>query len=173
MKITTLTGWAAGIMLMVVCSGCGGTGTLVPRGQSPDLQTVYENQNNKQQQTVQPVNHRRHSQFEHSKLEHMKSEFRGGAYNRHNNTEQTWHSEPNVYPRHNQYQGGQGYSDCPDCRRGNCQRRGCRLRIHHHHTYDVKRIQNSVYPQQGQPGGAVVYPYYTHKGPSDFFYQGD
>jgi len=27
----------------------------------------------------------------------------------------------------------------------------------------------TVYPQQNQPLGAVQYPYYTHKGPDDFF----
>ncbi len=27
----------------------------------------------------------------------------------------------------------------------------------------------AVYPQQNQPMGVVQYPYYTHKGPDDFF----
>ncbi len=64
-----------------------------------------------------------------------------------------------------QYPGGQ----CP----GGC-RQGC---IHHNHSYSVRTPTNLTYPMQGpagqygqaQPAGAVVYPYYTHKGPDDFF----
>ena len=39
----------------------------------------------------------------------------------------------------------------------------------HHHTYDYKQPRDLVYPPQNQPAAAVVYPYYTLKGPSDFF----
>lgn len=39
----------------------------------------------------------------------------------------------------------------------------------HHHTYDYKQPSGLVYPQQNQPAGVVNYPYYTCKGPSDFF----
>lgn len=39
----------------------------------------------------------------------------------------------------------------------------------HHFTYAYKRPHNLVYPPPQVPGGAVVYPYYTLKGPSDFF----
>ena len=39
----------------------------------------------------------------------------------------------------------------------------------HHHTYDYKQPKNLSYPAQNQPAGVVVYPYYTCKGPSDFF----
>lgn len=39
----------------------------------------------------------------------------------------------------------------------------------HHFTYDYIRPKNLLYPPPQVPGGAVVYPYYTHKGPSDFF----
>lgn len=39
----------------------------------------------------------------------------------------------------------------------------------HHHTYDYKQPKNLVYPPHNQPAGVVVYPYYTLKGPSDFF----
>lgn len=44
---------------------------------------------------------------------------------------------------------------------------GCYPR--HNYTYSYKRPSHLVYPQQNAVGGAVVYPYYTHKGPSDFF----
>jgi len=39
----------------------------------------------------------------------------------------------------------------------------------HHHTYDYRQPKNLTYPPQNQPAAAVVYPYYTCKGPSDFF----
>ena len=39
----------------------------------------------------------------------------------------------------------------------------------HHHTYDYRQPRDLVYPPQNQPAAAVVYPYYTLKGPSDFF----
>ncbi len=39
----------------------------------------------------------------------------------------------------------------------------------HNYTYGYQRPRNLVYPQRQATGGAVVYPYYTHKGPSDFF----
>jgi hypothetical protein len=41
----------------------------------------------------------------------------------------------------------------------------------HHLTYSYHRPKNLVYPPPQVPGGAVVYPYYTLKGPSDFFRQ--
>ena len=39
----------------------------------------------------------------------------------------------------------------------------------HHHTFSYRQPKNLVYPPQNQPAGVVVYPYYTCKGPSDFF----
>jgi hypothetical protein len=39
----------------------------------------------------------------------------------------------------------------------------------HHHTYDYRQPKNLVYPPHNQPAATVVYPYYTLKGPSDFF----
>lgn len=40
---------------------------------------------------------------------------------------------------------------------------------HHYHSFAYSRPADLVYPPPNAPGGAVVYPYYTHKGPSDFF----
>lgn len=40
---------------------------------------------------------------------------------------------------------------------------------YHYHTYRYKQPNCPVYPAPNQPGGVVTYPYYTHKGPSDFF----
>ena len=44
----------------------------------------------------------------------------------------------------------------------------------HHRTFSYSVPNDLSYPAQsgaGAVGGAVVYPYYTHKGPSDFFRQ--
>ena len=58
---------------------------------------------------------------------------------------------------------GAGYGPgCPGCGSGH----GC---PHHYHSYSYHRPHDLVYPPANAPGGAVVYPYYTHKGPSDFF----
>ncbi len=45
--------------------------------------------------------------------------------------------------------------------------------VYNYHTYTYQEPRGLSYPAPNQPGGAVTYPYYTHKGPSDFFYQGD
>ncbi len=52
-----------------------------------------------------------------------------------------------------------------------CQPYDCNLNCYprHNYTYGYNRPRHLVYPQQNSTGGAVVYPYYTHKGPSDFF----
>jgi hypothetical protein len=69
--------------------------------------------------------------------------------------------------------GGMGGSGCPACEYGNacpgggCKHCGCKPR--HYQTYRFDWPQNMVYPPDVMPAGMVVYPYYTLKGPSDFF----
>jgi hypothetical protein len=41
----------------------------------------------------------------------------------------------------------------------------------HHKTYAYSVPDDLSYPEQNAVGGAIKYPYYTHKGPSDFFRQ--
>jgi len=41
-----------------------------------------------------------------------------------------------------------------------------------YHTYSYKQPRCLKYPAPNQPAGAVSYPYYTHKGPSCFFFKG-
>ena len=60
--------------------------------------------------------------------------------------------------------GGMYAGGCPDGRCG-----GCAQCVRNVHTYRVQQPKNLSYPQPNAVGGAVVYPYYTHKGPSDFF----
>ena len=39
----------------------------------------------------------------------------------------------------------------------------------HVQTYQYDWPQNMVYPTQSVPAGMVQYPYYTLRGPTDFF----
>ena len=68
-----------------------------------------------------------------------------------------------------------GFSKCPPQYQEQCWDHGGRRHrgIYHYHTYSYREPDNLSYPCPNQPGGVVTYPYYTHKGPSDFFYKGD
>lgn len=68
--------------------------------------------------------------------------------------------------------GDGGYGNCPpgDGGYGSCPPGGNSCR-QDRYTYNYLVPNNLVYPQQNAVGGAVVYPYYTHRGPSDFFRQ--
>jgi hypothetical protein len=57
-----------------------------------------------------------------------------------------------------------GYG-CPSCGMGN----GLDWYPKHYGSYSYQVPNDLVYPPQNVPGGAIVYPYYTHRGPSDFF----
>ena len=73
-----------------------------------------------------------------------------------------------------------GDGGCPQCNNGqSCPQSGCRHcgrgcgyrngMPQHYQTYEYDWPQNMVYPQQGTPSGMVQYPYYTLRGPTDFF----
>ncbi len=75
---------------------------------------------------------------------------------------------------------GSGGGGCPQCNNGqNCPQSGCQHCGHglgyvngmpqHYQTQQFSAPQNMVYPQQGTPSGMVQYPYYTLRGPTDFF----
>lgn len=71
---------------------------------------------------------------------------------------------------------GYGQCDCEQCRQERCGHScrlfGCKGTTRDHLIYDFQPPQGIVYPQHNQPTGVVQYPYYTVKGPSDFFYTG-
>lgn len=73
------------------------------------------------------------------------------------------------------YPGGYGLMQQPWCPQGGwgCPNGQCGNNLdwypRHGFTYSYERPNDLVYPPAGGIGGAVVYPYYTHKGPSDFF----
>ena len=48
----------------------------------------------------------------------------------------------------------------------NVYQQNCRPKNYQTYKYNPPA---AVYPQQNQPLGVVQYPYYTHKGPDDFF----
>jgi hypothetical protein len=94
---------------------------------------------------------------------------------------------PESYPGY--HQGGY-YEDCEECEDGHCSPFG---RIHYcwnylttlggkpcekprglhqrdmQYLYRYRAPHNLKYPPANQPAGVVVYPYYTLKGPDDFF----
>ena len=96
-------------------------------------------------------------------------------------------SDAHVFPTQASYHsttGFPGYGGFSGCPQGNCQVGhyggcpnghcghgcGCGHQCpHHRFSWSYERPQNLKYPDAGAVGGAVVYPYYTHKGPSDFF----
>ncbi len=61
-----------------------------------------------------------------------------------------------------------GYGD-PGCPSGNCQPMTKVWSPSHHHTWDYQPPQNLSYPPQNQPPAVIQYPYYTLRGPTDFF----
>jgi len=63
----------------------------------------------------------------------------------------------------------QGYGNCPPQGNGNCPPGGHQACRQDRYSYNYLVPNNLVYPQPNAVGGAMVYPYYTHRGPSDFF----
>jgi hypothetical protein len=64
---------------------------------------------------------------------------------------------------------------CPHCQNGMaCPPNGCphcgHGCPHHHHSYQYKWPENLVYPQGPVPAAMIQWPYYTLRGPTDFFY---
>lgn len=75
------------------------------------------------------------------------------------------------------YVGGPGCppgGSCPPgggygCPNGQCGNGQVACGPHHSRSFSYKVPSDLSYPSANVPGGAVMYPYYTHKGPSDFF----
>lgn len=67
------------------------------------------------------------------------------------------------------YYDGPAWGDCPTCP---CPPNVEVWRPTHHHTWEYNPPQGLTYPQANQPPAVVQYPYYTVKGPTDFFWQG-
>ena len=69
---------------------------------------------------------------------------------------------------------GGGY-DCPPqgnaCPGGQCDSQNCNLPCHpvHRNSYTVNEPKGLMYPPNPSPAGVTQYPYYTFRGPTDFF----
>jgi hypothetical protein len=162
-------------MMMLLACGCTSMGSKAVRGQSPDAMysQAAAQQQQQQQQGVNPAG------FHHDMgIRGTHEEVRGLMYQGHH-TSQTWGGDVTGAQ-------GAGGAYCPP-QGGNCPpqegycppygqqcRGGCRPGCpHHYHTYNVRTMKDPVYPDAQQPGGTVVYPYYTFKGPDCFFYKGE
>jgi len=79
-----------------------------------------------------------------------------------------------TYPRNYAYTYGDNAGGCPYCQNGTaCPPDGCpdcgHGCPHHHMTYQYKWPENLVYPAPVMPAGMIQWPYYTLRGPTDFF----
>ncbi|WP_437229914.1 hypothetical protein SH661x_001687 [Planctomicrobium sp. SH661] len=159
-----------GLLAMAVCSGCQTFGTATVRGQSPaaggqggdtpKIRGLYHTPVRSAAAELQDIHHEHHNTDTYyygpggPAAAGYQSCPPGGSGNC-----------PPAYAGQNC--PPQGYQECPPgqghgCRSGLCQDR---------FSYGYQVPNDLVYPPAGGVGGAVVYPYYTHKGPSDFFRQ--
>ena len=169
MNLTVQIGLVTGV-LMLVASGCSTTGCgcafedTAVRGQSPDIQHATGLISEPESLHIQQVGG-------HHNGEHL-AEVRGTIHNHFHGNNVTWHGDcptgrcPEYYTP-----GAYCPTYCPPGHHGlfrkhHCQGHGC---VKHYQTYQVQRPNDLRYPMPNQPGGAVTYPYYTHKGPDDFF----
>jgi len=67
------------------------------------------------------------------------------------------------------YGGAQGCPPGGGCPSGMCGQGGACNFPRHAYSFSYERPNDLVYPPANVPGGAVAYPYYTCRGPSDFF----
>jgi len=80
------------------------------------------------------------------------------------------------------YEGHNGqYTTSYPCEDGQCGNGGWgHLGTHHYkkphgyhiYNFDYSQPKGLVYPPRNQPAGVTFYPYYTLRGPTDFFYEG-
>ena len=167
MKRASFLTLTACLAASVLACGCQSMGT-VARGQNPEAPVV---------------------QTSHAHGDHLQAAVSGvqDAYAAHTNTSRAFYSDVQgascqVSPSGAGVQYGTGAS-CPSgycpshgaCPSGSCS--SCNGAFgsaynhypRHHFSHSYERPRDLVYPPANGTGGAVVYPYYTHKGPSDFF----
>jgi hypothetical protein len=153
-----------GLLAMTVCCGCQTFGEATIRGQSPPPMN-YPSSNARQ--------------LYHTPIRSAAAEIQDIAHE-HHNTDTYYFSGAQPAGHHHHVYGDancppEGYGYCPPgygrcphghahhlCRTGLCQDK---------FSYGYQVPNDLVYPPAGAIGGAVVYPYYTLRGPSDFFRQ--
>lgn len=158
MPARTIYSWAILGVALTAC-GCGSTG-VVTRAQSAHAPAPGQFQTSRG-----PVNQARDHLYGQQTSYHTEEQAScpsGGSECRYEDGYETRHGYDGVCPHG--VRGG-----CPSCGPG-CGRTADWVPTHHK-TYSYSVPKDLSYPEQNAVGGAIVYPYYTHKGPSDFFRQ--
>jgi len=176
-KITlNCLGWLAGLATCAAI-GCAATPSTI-RGQSPAAQVAPDFEG--------PIIGTAPGYGERPRMKHSRRDFKAfaGYRNPANSTDNGFYEHSERQQRVYEVGGaggGHGHGQgCPACNGGqNCPNGGCRHcgcgcdQGHgcpdHYYTYSYKEPKNLVYPQQQLPAGMVQYPYYTLRGPTDFF----
>jgi hypothetical protein len=173
-------GMAAVLALCGAGLGCAQSGLTV-RGQSPTpaspASQVVTSTTPPADYSYGPIIGSAPGYAEHKK--HGKRDFKTytGFRDNHFGYEGGYYSGPEGYytDHHSKaYVAGSAAGGCPHCQYGNaCPPNGCQQCGHgcpkHHHSYQYKWPENLVYPDPHTPAGMVQWPYYTLRGPSDFF----
>ena len=171
-------GLCAGLATLAAC-GCAATPSTI-RGQSPaaaPAAVVVPDDQGPIIGTAPGYGERKRMPGRHHHDFKMFAGYRNPAYADGNG----WYdgSEPNnqlVYETGGGH--GHGHPGCPacngglECPDGGCPHCGCGCDHgcpDHYYTYSYKWPKNLVYPQPVLPAGMVQYPYYTLRGPTDFF----
>jgi len=155
MSAKAVWGWTALLVLPMLIGGRAAADDVVVRGQSPAgaHPMAYS-----QAYAVQPAGHHRSPIMAHlparamtqgygrmqpvamhDALNHSGGMHWSGGYSHHPN----WYGNPYCEP------GGWGPT--------------------HYHTFEYRQPKNLLYPPANQPAAVVQYPYYTVRGPTDFF----
>ena len=149
------------LLVSVASSGCQSIGTATVRGQSPSMTSGAE--------VVTPTGHYR------TPIRSTASEV-ADIYHEHHNTTTYYPGSATQAGHHQAYACPNGNCppaagyECPPGQayygpHGGCRTGLCQDRL----SYGYQVPNDLVYPDANAVGGAVVYPYYTHRGPSDFF----
>lgn len=170
-----------GLTLLLAAStlvGCGQSKQLV-RGQSPSTAVTADNQGPIIGSAPGYAEQLNNHQAKHSHKDFVAHGFRDNNFG----YEGGYYAGPNgYYTDHDRtYTTGASAGGCPACEYGqgcpqggcphcgfknNCGPGGC---PQHYQTYRFNWPQNMVYPPNEVPAGMVQYPYYTSRGPTDFF----
>lgn len=174
MKVGICLGLSAGVALLAA-TGCAQTQQSIVRGQSPVVHAGGEFDG--------PVIGSAPGYGEHSHASSKHHDFK--ILDNHHSAmygfdDGAYDCREQCYANHHKrvYDVGGSSMGCPACNGGmNCPAGGCphcgcgcdHGCPRHYHTYQYKWPQNLVYPPPVVPAGMVQYPYYTLRGPSDFF----
>lgn len=179
MNVGICLGLSAGIAVCVA-SGCSQTQPSIVRGQSPVVPSAVMQASGEYGGPIIG------SAPGYAEQPHFKSHHRDfGVLNRHHSPiygfdEGAYDGKEQFYANHQKhvYDVGGDASGCPACNGGmSCPAGGC---PHcgfgcghgcpkHVHSYQYNWPRNQVYPSPVLPAGMVQYPYYTLRGPTDFF----